>query len=145
MEHPEIFDANAWRDSELVKHTNMCEVYDHVTECFDKLLSEYGYEKNGTVFNVRANNEKVLAFFCHFGITSVLLSHLWGASPFVPLQFLAMAPTSVTELVTEEREKGIAIFRTLRVGDITHLTMGNEPPAFSARFGERFENEDLRH
>ncbi len=145
MEHPEIFDAKAWRDSELVKHTNMVEVYDHVTKSFDKLLLEYGYEKNGIVFKVHENNEKVLAFFCHFGITSVLLSHLWGVSPVVTMQFLAMAPTSLTELVTEEREKGIAIFRTLRIGDITHLTMGNEPPAFSARFCERYENKDERH
>ena len=74
-----------------------------------------------------------------------MLSRLWNVSPFVPLQFLAMAPTSLTEIVTEESEKGIAIFRTLRIGDITHLTVGNEEPSFSARFCERFENEDERH
>ena len=73
------------------------------------------------------------------------MSYIWNVSPFVTLQNLAMAPTSVTELVTEEREKGIAIFRTLRTGDITHLTMGDEQPSFSARFCERFENEDERH
>ena len=145
MNHPEIFDANAWKDSELVKRTDMSKVYDYVTENFDKLLADYGYEKNGNVFNACENNEKVLGFFCHFGITSVLLSHLWGVSPFIPLQFLAMAPTSVTELVTEEREKGTAIFRTLRIGDISHLNLKNEPPAFSARFCERYENVDERH
>ncbi len=143
--HPELFDVNAWRKSEFVKHTDMVDVYDHVVSEFDKLLSKYGYERSGSIYKVRENNEKVLAFFCHFGITSVLLSHLWGISPFVTMQFLAMAPTSLTEIVTEEREKGIAIFRTLRIGDITHLTMEGEPPAFSARFCERFENENERH
>ena len=119
--------------------------FDNYTGKYDKLLSNYGYERNGKVYNVRNSNEKVVAFFCHFGITSVLVSYLWGVSPFVPLQFFAMAPTSLTELVTEEREKGIAVFRTLRIGDITHLTMGKESPSFSARFCEQFENDYERH
>lgn len=143
--HPELFDVNGWRDSDLVKASNMCEVYDYVVSSFDKLLADYGYERNGNIYKVKENNDKVLGFFCHFGITSVLLSHLWNVSPFVPMQFLAMAPTSVTEVVTEEREKGIAIFRTLRIGDTTHLTIGGEKPSFSARFCEKFENMDERH
>ncbi len=145
MDHPEIFDAKKWRESELVKCSNMTSVYDHVVSEFDKLLSKYGYDRDGGIYRVRENNEKRVAFFCHFGVTSVLLSYLWGISPFVPMQFLAMAPTSLTEVVSEERQKGIAIFRTLRAGDITHLTLGDEEPSFSARFCERFENENERH
>ena len=60
-------------------------------------------------------------------------------------QYTALAPTSVTEVVSEEREKGIGTFRTLRAGEITHLRIGGEEPSFSARFCERFENEDERH
>ena len=145
MDHPEIFDAKEWRNSDIVKSSNMSDVYDHVVSEFDKLLLKYGYERHDNVYDVHQNNEKVIAFFCHFGITSVLLSYLWGVSPFMPMQFLAMAPTSMTELATEEREKGIAIFRTLRIGDITHLNMKGEEPSFSARFCERFENEYERH
>ncbi len=40
---------------------------------------------------------------------------------------------------------GIAIFRTLRAGEITHLRIGEEEPSFSARFCERYENMDERH
>ena len=145
MQHPELFDAVVWRKSDLVKCSDMVSVYDHVTGSFDELLSKYGYDRDGRVYNVRQSNDKVIGFFCHLGMTAVLLSHLWGVSPFVPLQYMAMAPTSVTEVVTEEREKGIAIFRTLRVGDISHLTIGNEKPAFSGRFCERFENDYERH
>jgi len=144
-EHPELFNANGWRTSEVVRASNAVEVYDHVTKAFDELLKEKGYERLGDLYKVNQGNERTLAFFCHFGITCVILSHIWNVSPFVPLQFLAMAPTSLTELVTEEREKGVAVFRTLRVGDITHLTLGNEMPSFSARFCERYENKDQRH
>ena len=34
-----------------------------------------------------------------------------------------MPTSSVTEVYTEERQKGIANFRATRIGDTTHLTM----------------------
>ena len=144
-DHPELFDVNGWRDSDLVKASDMLTKYDNVIQNFDALLSDHGYKREGFIYKTDDGNDKTLAFFCHFGITGVLLSHLWNVSPFVPLQFLATAPTSVTEVVTEEREKGIVTFRTLRVGDTTHLSMGGEKASFSARFCEKYENMDERH
>lgn len=145
-DHPELFDVNGWRSSDIARSSNVVDVYDNIAGSFDAFLKENGYErKNSNIYAVSKSNAKTIAFFCHFGITCVLLSRLWNVSPFTTLQFLCMAPASVTEVVTEEREKGIAIFRTLRIGDITHLTMENEKPAFAARFCERFENDDERH
>ena len=66
-------------------------------------------------------------------------------SPFLLLQNTATAPTSVTETVTEEREKGIAAFRMLRLGDISHLAAGGVHPSFSARFCETYDNKEQRH
>ncbi len=143
--HPELFDRHGWRESEVVKCSDMITKYDHVVNEFDKLLSDHGYERDGDIYRAVNNNDKTLGFFCHFGITCVLLSHLWNISPFILWQYLAMAPTSVTEVNTEERQRGIAIFRASKIGDITHLNMGNEEPSFSARFCERFENENERH
>ena len=143
--HPELFDVNEWKKSPLFEGGNALEVYEHVIECFDKFLADNGYVRDGLTYKVENGNDKTIAFFCHYGITSVLLSRLWNVSPFVPLQFTALAPTSVTLVASEERQKGIGIFRTLRVGDISHLMIGDEEPSFSARFCERFENEDERH
>ncbi|MBE5859287.1 MAG: histidine phosphatase family protein [Butyrivibrio sp.] len=144
-QHQDIFDPVKWRESEIVKCSNMVPIYDEVVSEFEKLLADYGYVRDGRIFRVKEGNDKVIAFFCHFGITCVLLSYLWQISPFTLFQYLAAAPTSVTEVVSEERQKGIAIFRTLRIGDITHLTMGQAMPSFSARFCEKYENEDERH
>lgn len=144
-DHPELFDASAWRESDVVRFSDTVDVYDHITDCFDNFLYNQGYERNGIIYNVRNSSSKTIAFFCHFGVTCVMLSHLWNTSPFTLLQFLATAPTSVTEVVTEEREKGIAIFRGLRLGDISHLTIGNEKPSFAARFCECFDNSSERH
>ena len=143
--HPELFDLNKWRETDIARFSNTVEIYDQVISSFDGFLEEHGYKRNGDLYEVEKGNDKTLAFFCHFGITCVMLSRLWNVSPFVLLQSLAMAPSSLTEVVTEEREKGIAIFRTLKIGDITHLNMGQEEPSFSARFCEMFENEHERH
>ncbi len=143
--HPELFERDGWRESDIVKSSDMIPKYEYVKDSFLKLLADHGYVKEGDIFRAKENNDKTLAFFCHFGVTSVLLSILFNISPFVTLQYLAMAPTSMTELVTEERQKGIAIFRTLKIGDISHLTNAGEEPSFSARFCEKFENEDERH
>lgn len=145
LDHPELFDKDKWRSSKLVSYSDMPKIYDQVTSAFDDLLSGYGYVRKGSGYHVEKSNSKRIGLFCHFGITSVLLSHLWNISPFVTLQFMAMAPTSVTEVVTEERHQGIAIFRALRIGDISHLFIENEPPSFAARFCERYDNTDERH
>ncbi|MBQ9421016.1 MAG: histidine phosphatase family protein [Lachnospiraceae bacterium] len=143
--HPELFGMDSWRTSELARCSDMPERYDEVINRFDSLIADHGYERDGCIYRVLKGNDDVIVFFCHFAISAVILSHLWNVSPFTALQFFAAAPTSVTEVVTEEREQGIACFRTLRYGDITHLGIGGEEPSFSARFCERYENANERH
>lgn len=144
-EHPEYLSKDGWRDSEVAAHSDMGERYDWVTGSLDKLLASYGYVKEGGHYRVEQENEDTIVFFCHFGVSCVLLSHLFGVSPFILWHTLAMAPTSVTELVTEEREKGIAVFRAARIGDISHLYAGGEEPSFACRFCETYGNKEERH
>ena len=54
-------------------------------------------------------------------------------------------PSSVTTLVTEEREQGKAAFRMCGFGDISHLYAGDEEPSFQARFCETYSNFEERH
>lgn len=142
--HPEYLTAEGWRTSEVARHSNMEEVYDRVTGEFDAFLAEHGYVREGGLYRAERENRDTLALFCHFGVSCVLLSRLWNVSPFVLWHSLAMAPTSVTEVVTEERREGLAYFRALRVGDISHLYAGNEEPSFACRFCETFHSEE-RH
>lgn len=144
-EHPEYMDKDLWRTSEITKYSDIIPVYDSVIEKFDELLAGYGYVREGAHYRVTKESTETVTFFCHFGITCVLLSHLWNVSPFVLWHGLALAPTSVTEVVTEEREQGIASFRGLRLGDVSHLYAGGEPPSFAARFCEVYSNKEQRH
>ena len=144
-EYREYFDSEKWRESEISRKSDLVQNYDRVTEAFDALLSEHGFVREGAHYRVERENEDTLTFFCHFGVSCVLMSHLWSTSPFVLWHSLALAPSSVTEIVTEEREKGIAYFRGLKVGDTSHLYAGHEPVSFAARFAETYGNRDQRH
>ena len=142
---PDYQDREGWRRCETARHSDLTEVYDYVTRSFDRLLEQYGYVRDGMCYRVEREDTRTVTFFCHFGISCVLLSHLWNMAPFPLLHNLGMAPTSVTEVVSEEREQGTAYFRALRIGDTTHLYAGGEPTSFACRFCETYSNWDQRH
>ena len=147
-EHPAYSDYNEWRTTPVALHSDAVSVYDRIIRSFDEFLAERGYVREGRHYRVERENTETITFFCHFGVSCVLLSRLWNVSPFVPLQSLCMPTSSVTELYTEERQKGIAHFRTTRIGDTTHLTMAGLKPErlpHSALFVEVYSDFSQRH
>ena len=146
--HPELMDPFGWRESEIYLKSQMPTRYDQVVNAFDELLASYGYVHENGLYRVERESRETLAFFCHLGVSCVLLSALWKTSPFFLWQNLAMPTASVTELFTEEREQGSALFRARRIGDVSHLYAGNEPVSFACRYCEvysDFSEETGRH
>ncbi len=141
----EFYDKAAWREHACMQDGKVSDEYEWVVRSFDEVLSKHGYEREGNYYRVLHSNLDTIAFFCHFGLECVLLSHLLGVSPMVLWHGTCAAPSSVTTLITEERRRGIAYFRMSCFGDVSHLIQAGEQPSFSARFCERFENEDERH
>ena len=144
-EHPEYFETHGWRDTELAHDTDIVEKYDNVCAEIDRLLAGYGYVRNGLEYRVDAEYDKTIAFFCHFGVTCVILSHFMNVSPFGLWHGMCLAPSSVTEVFSEERQQGCALFRTWKAGDVTHLTLEGLKPSFAARFCEVYSNKTQRH
>ncbi|MCH5325356.1 MAG: histidine phosphatase family protein [Eubacterium sp.] len=142
---PEYYDKDKWFDVPVMKAAGIQAGIENVCNGLDKLLERHGYKRDGSIYRAVRPNEDVVALFCHFGVTCVMLSHLLGVSPMVLWHGTIAAPTSVTTLVTEERREGTAAFRMTAFGDISHLYMYGEPPAFAGRFCEMFSNEEQRH
>lgn len=137
-----FYQPDAWYDVEPMRAGNVKAAYDWVTGNFDALLEEHGYARMGNCYRVVSPNNDTLVFFCHFGVQCVLLSHLLHISPMPLWHGTCAAPSSVTTVVTEERQEGTAIFRISAFGDTSHLFAHNEPPAFSGKFRECFINEN---
>ena len=143
--NPELYDMNKWYLNPLMQTGNIKEEYDKVSEGIDALLKKHGYERDGLIYKVNNPTTDTIMLFCHFGVECVILSHMLNVSPVLLWQGFCCAPTGVTTVYTEEREKGKAQFRVSAFGDISHLYINNEPPAFAARFCEIYDNHDERH
>ena len=141
---PRLYDRDRWMENERMAAAGIGEEYRKVTEGFDELLARHGYVRDGGIYRAERPNHDTIALFCHFGVESVMLSHLWGTSPAVVWQNTCARTSSVTTLVTEERRRGIAAFRMLAFGETTHLYAGGEEPSFAARFCE-CHDDDTRH
>ncbi len=141
---PELYIKDKWKNVEFIKESNVANDYDEVCAQFDKVLANHGYVRNGVVYDAVRPNHDTLVFVCHYGLTSVLLSHLINCSPYSIWQNCATLTTSVTTVYTEERREGIASMRCCGIGDVSHLYAADTPPSFSARFCECF-TDDTRH
>ncbi|MBR5048811.1 MAG: histidine phosphatase family protein [Erysipelotrichaceae bacterium] len=138
------WDNANWRQARVCASSNLISVYDYVSSSLDDLLAGHGYRRNGLSYEVTRGNHDTITLFCHLGVTGVMLAHLNNLSPFLIPQLTCCAPGSLSECVSEEREKGIAMFRTLYLGATPHLTLADQQPSFSARFAECYEDE-TRH
>ena len=142
--HPEYIHPENWRNGAISVTGKLGDLYDKRTGRLDDLLARHGYHRDGNLYKTEQGNHDTLTFFCHLGIGTLLISHLINVSPFALWHGFAINTSSITEIYTEEREKGTVIFRISRMGDISHLSMRNEEPSFNARFCEVFE-DDTRH
>ena len=139
-----FYDTETFADHPIMAETDIRAVCDSVTQQFERFLEEHGYRKKGHTFEVLKENHDTLCFFCHFGIECVLLSYLTNISPMLLWHGFAAAPSSVTTVVTEEREKGIASFRIGSFGDLSHLNAEGIEPSFAGRYCECYTDEQ-RH
>lgn len=143
-EFQNIYHPTLWKELDFLKDTEVPNSYDNVCKEFDEVLSRHGYVRDGYSYKAIAPSHDTILFVCHYGLTAVLLSHIMNCSPYSVWQHCFTAPTSVTEIYTEERADGIASFRMSAMGDVSHLFAAGESPSFSGRFCECF-TDDTRH
>lgn len=140
----EYYDKDVWASTDVMEEGEVLWEYQRVTKAFDQVLENHGYVRDGNLYRAVRPNRDTIAFFCHFGVECVLLSHLIGSSPMVMWHGFCAAPSSVTTVMTEERREGTASFRITEFGDISHLYANGEEPSFAARFCETFDGDE-RH
>ncbi len=126
------------------KNSDFKEKYDNVAAHLDELLSSFGYLREKHHYKVIEENTKTIAFFCHFGVEAMMISHLINSSPITLCQHFCALPSSITTIYTEERRKGIAQFRITEFGSVSHLLCKGMTPSFSARFSETY-SDPRRH
>lgn len=139
------YDREQWAETEVMQSGKTKEEYLWVTGEFDKLLAEHGYVRDGECYRAERPNTETIVMFCHFAVECVFLAHLLGISPVLLWQGTCARTTSITTLVTEERQEGIAVFRMLSYGDVSHLTDRGVEPSFTGRYCEIYNDFTKAH
>lgn len=140
---PEAYDKEHWMDLPVMKSGEISTEHKKVCTGIDSILHTYGYERENGYYRVKSSlkdrKEETLVFFCHLGVSFVMLGHLLGISPFLLWHTAFVAPSSVTILGSEEREPGIASFRIQTLSDTRHLSAAGEPISSSGYFTDCFQ------
>lgn len=142
--NPDLYSQDKWMETEVIKNSEIASAYKEVCFQLDKILESHGYKREGLNYKVLNPNHDTIALFCHYGVASVLLSHIMNCSPYTFWQNGVLLPSSVTIAHTEERREGLASLRVCNIGDISHLYKEDKEPSFSARFCECF-SDNTRH
>lgn len=118
-----------WKDSEIP------EAYARTCQGLDLLLKEQGYVRNcenPAIFDFTGEkpNRKTIAFFCHMGLGTSLLSYFLN----IPLpqvwHTFYMAPSSVTSICFEMHGSADVAFPRLEyLNDTGHLLAGGVQPS----------------
>lgn len=160
---PLMLDIDRWVDAEIPKQNPMIAVqYKSVCQHIDELLASYGYVRENHFYRMPDGKERFISgtfapsnpemleelpntdepcivFFCHLGITCIVLSHLLN----IPFQLLVhgvfLPTTSLTILSSEERWGNEAYFRAQAIGDVHHLLAGGEPVSTAGAFAKVFQ------
>ncbi len=143
-ENEDLYNRDLWHQNDLIKNSRVYECYQEVCREFDQMMAKHGYVREGINYKAVAPNHDTVLLVCHYGVESVLLSHIMNCSPYTFWQNSVVLPSGVTIMHTEERREGIASIRVCGIGDISHLYAAGTAPSFSARFCECFTDE-TRH
>lgn len=136
-------DERTWTDCGFLADTDARAYYDKLISCFNGLLEQHGYRRNGNCYTPLAPNSDTLVFFCHMGVTLTLTAYLLGISPMLLTNGACCAPSGITVLTTQHRTPEQAAFRLRVMGDVSHLTGAGITPSSMAFFEEVYGAEPM--
>ena len=139
---PGVRDISTWTGAPIFRGSDVRDIWQETVTGTEELLARYGFFRDGPVWRCENNTRDTLALFCHFGISMAVLGILTDCSPMTLWHRTLTLPSSVTEVVTEERIRGEVSFRMTRLGDITHLESGGEKRSTAGLFPECFTGID---
>lgn len=163
---PLMFDRREWVHSGFYsQYPEAARRFKEVCDGIDGILAEYGYVRNGEYYDfvdptghpapagvkdimlhgthnyeIRdEDDEKTIVFFCHLGVTGVILGHLMGISPVLLWHTTCIPTTGVTVVNAEKRLDHVAHFRVQTLGDTAHLREAGLPVSGYAAFSPLFQ------
>ena len=95
----DLYDNDKYLDTEIFKSGNIKKYYQEVCSSLDELLSQHGYIRENNYYRVEKENEDEIILVCHFGMMSVLMSHLMNIPYVIIANTMCCPPTGITRFV----------------------------------------------
>ena len=132
------YERDHWMEGDIMNE-DVGKIYKETCDGLDKLLTSYGYVRDGRCYKVEKHTDDTIVLFCHMGIIGAMMCHLTGIPMPLLMHGFFLAPTSVSVVQTEERRGDTAYFRCQVFGDTTHLHDVGEPISSSGYYAEAFQ------
>jgi len=113
--------GDSWKTDPRVTGDRVVGDVEERIRCFDMFMEEHGLIRNNQGYNVTKDaSDKTIVFFCHGGLSSVLISHLLNI-PF--WQFCAHFDIDVTGIskIMIDESKTFSLARSSFINNYTHL------------------------
>lgn len=118
---PLCYDRERYAESEIFSGSDAAARADAAAHGLNEVLAAHGLVREGGIYRKKDSCDETLAFFCHFGMTCVMIAYLLGVSPMITLQGMSAEPTAIATLCTDDRFGDRVNFRLHGFGDIAHL------------------------
>jgi broad specificity phosphatase PhoE len=119
-----------WKLDGKIENPEVARNMQAIRQGSDDFLARQGYthQAQGTLYKIKGQNVKKIAFFAHMGLELAWLSYLLGI-PFLSLwDGFFVHPSSITTVLFEERFPGKVVPRCIGLGDISHLVNAGLAP-----------------
>ena len=143
-----MLSRDRWFEAPLYRENpDLEKMWYKVCDGLDGILERYGYTRLGDYYDYRnpdgperpaglediqlhgtkeyevrdRDDEKTLVFFCHLGVTCVMLAHLLNVSPVLLWHGTFLPPAGLVVMNAEKRLHNAAFFRMQAFGDTAHL------------------------
>lgn len=145
---PVMLSRDRWFEAPLYRENpDLEKMWYKVCDGLGGILERYGYTRLGDYYDYRnpdgperpaglediqlhgtkeyevrdRDDEKTLVFFCHLGVTCVMLAHLLNVSPVLLWHGTFLPPAGLVVMNAEKRLHNAAFFRMQAFGDTAHL------------------------
>ena len=129
LRNPAYLASLAWADQPRLAGTRAEVECARIAAESDAFFARHGLRRDGGCYRITGTLPDSIAVFCHGGFGLAWLAHLLALP--VPLVWggFVLHTSSVTTLLFDEREPGLATPRLLHLGDIMHLHVAGVEPS----------------
>ena len=114
-------EGDSWKTLPEISHDRLVDDIERKIGLFDDFLADCGFVREGQLYRITKENKSNIAFFCHGGITSALVSHMINIPFWTFIAHFPIEMTGITKLCISGSEGSYAAAEVDYLNSYIHL------------------------